>query len=121
MGAESDPKKNGSDGREDQKFQYGDLRDLRPQAHDERRRTTDDQETADNLAPADVALFHERVEHFRESAARRAWRRCKLLFGRNNRLNYDLIIRGYERSGDNCRRGFCRFRSYNRFGWDCFG
>ncbi len=46
------------------KLQNRDLRDLCPQAHDERSRTTDDQQTADDLAPTNVALFHEGVEHF---------------------------------------------------------
>src|SRR5215213_6116329 len=100
---ESDPEKNGGDCREDQKLQYRYLRYLRPQAHDERSRATDDQETSDDLAPADVALLHEGVEHFRERAARRArWRR-KLLFPGNDWLDYDFIFGGYERSRDNCR------------------
>ena len=64
FGVESDAEKHCGDCREDQKLEYGDLRDLRPQAHDEGGRATDDQQTADDLAPTNVALFHKGVEHF---------------------------------------------------------
>src|SRR5688572_5979836 len=73
---ESDTEEHGCDRGENQKLEYGDLRDLRPQADDECGRATDNQETADDLAPADVALFHEGVEHFAERPAwcTRLWR-----------------------------------------------
>ena len=51
-------------GREDEKFQNWNLRYLCPQTYDESSRTADDQQTTDDLAPTNVALFHEGVEHF---------------------------------------------------------
>ena len=64
LGIESDTKQDRRDSREDQKLQDRNLGDLRPQTDDERSGATDDQETADDLAPTNVALFHEGVEHF---------------------------------------------------------
>src|SRR5215212_2143743 len=99
FGVESDSEKNGGDRRKDQKLQYRDLRYLRPQAHDECSRAADDQKTADDLTPADVALFHERVEHFGERPARRARRRRELLLMglvRDYRFDYDFIFSGYQ-------------------------
>src|SRR5687768_6665777 len=71
LGVETDAEEDCSNRREDQKPEHRDLRDLGPEADDECGRTTDDQQTADDLAPADVALFHEGVEHFGKRSARR--------------------------------------------------
>src|SRR5262245_601894 len=51
---------------EDGEFQERPRRDLRPEADDERDRTPDDQQPADQLAPPDAALFHEGFQHFGE-------------------------------------------------------
>src|SRR5262245_11547101 len=45
-------------------------RNLRPQADDKRDRTSYDQQPADQLAPPDAALLHERPQHFGEGATR---------------------------------------------------
>src|SRR6266567_7014474 len=62
----------GRHGREDQKFQDRDARNLGPQTDHQRSRTTDNQKAANNLAPANVALLHERSEHFGKRFARRS-------------------------------------------------
>ena len=64
LGVQANAEKDRSNSREDQEFQNRNLRNLCPQADDERSRTADDQQTADDLAPTNVALFHEGVEHF---------------------------------------------------------
>src|SRR4026207_656901 len=66
-------KKNCRDRGEDQKLQHWNLRNLGPQTDHKGSRTTDDQQAADDLAPADVALFHEGVEDFAEGTAWRTW------------------------------------------------
>src|SRR5262245_52567337 len=55
---------------EDGELQERPRRNLRPQADDKRDRTPDDQQPADQLAPPDAALFHERLQHFGERATR---------------------------------------------------
>ena len=64
LGVQANPEEDRGNSREDEKLQNRNLRDLCPQADYERSRTADDQQTADNLAPTNVALFHEGVEHF---------------------------------------------------------
>ena len=64
LGVQTDSEKDRGNSREDEKFQNWNLRDLCPQTDDECSRAADDQQAADDLAPTNVALFHEGVEHF---------------------------------------------------------
>src|SRR5262249_59229347 len=107
FGVESDAEENCRDRGEDQKLQHGNLRDLRPEANNERRRTADDQQATDDLAPTNVALFHERVEHFAERSAgwtwRRRWRRRRYRRRRDflrRSLAFDLSRPGPRRLND---------------------
>src|SRR4030095_10963597 len=69
FGVKSDTKENRSDGSKDQKLQNRNLRNLGPQTDNQRGGATDYYKTADNLTPTDVALLHERVEHFGKGAS----------------------------------------------------
>src|SRR2546423_15499649 len=60
---ESDAEQSGRDRGEDHELNHRHARDLGPQANDQSRRTSDNQKAADDLAPANIALFHERGEH----------------------------------------------------------
>jgi hypothetical protein len=73
LGVESNTEKHGCDRGEDQKLEHRNLRYLRPQAHDESSRATDDQKPTNDLTPTDVALLHERRQHFGERLSGRAW------------------------------------------------
>src|SRR5262249_13643600 len=73
FGVKANAEQRRGDGGEDQKLQHWNARDLCPQTDYQRCRATDNQNSADNLSPANVALLHERGEDFRERTAWRFW------------------------------------------------
>src|SRR5258708_28575671 len=69
MGCEkSDRKERRGECCKDKKLQDRDLRDLVPETDDESSRTPDDQEPTNYLAPANIALLHERQQNLAEWA-----------------------------------------------------
>src|SRR5258705_5285777 len=71
---ETNAKQHGCDCRKDQKLQDGNTRYLSPQANHQGRGAPYDQQSADYFSPANVALFHESVEHLAERLSWWAWR-----------------------------------------------
>ena len=80
---ESGAKESAGDGREDQERKERNLLQRLPEANDERDGTANNKGAADQLAPEDVALFHEDGDPFLEGSPRRDgdWRLLNFDYG----------------------------------------
>jgi hypothetical protein len=79
FGVEAGGEDGGGDGGEEEKAEPGLGGDGIPEGEDEGDGAADDEEAADELAPADVALLHEVLEDFGEGFARGRGRRGRAL------------------------------------------
>ena len=84
--------------------------DLAPEADDQGDGAEDDEHAADELAPADVLLLHERRQHLPEAPTRRTRGRARL-GGRGSRWR---LPRPGERRGNLGRRRFPRYGERRR-------
>ena len=123
LGVETDPEQRRGDRGEDQELHQRNAGNLRPETNYQRRRATNDQDAADDLAPAHIALLHERREHFREWFARRFQnRRDRLrvvgIFRPRAQRRGLLLRRAFRRSLGDYEGRPCRLYRFGRR-WRC--